>query len=705
MIEKTIPRPVVELPQLNPGIAQWFNNRQKRLSIVKTTTTPRGQTLDWIPIASQVPSGKIATPPPAPKLPAMSDARIGQVAFELNDEQVERGPAGTVPILRKNLSILRDTRGLNDYLSKRGGLFVNKNRPQPPASNPNPTGFFHVTSGQNTTLYGCEAWLDVWDPYVETGTDHSIMQCGLQNYDNPQLQSLEAGWTVDQSVNGDGAPHLFTYYTTNGYTQNGDNQGGYNTDVDGWVQYDANIYPGAGLNGISVLGGAQLGFSLKFQLWQSNWWFAAQGIWIGYYPASLFMGNQSVFSTLGDHAEWIGFWGEVYSARPDPWTSRTQMGSGQRAEAGWTQACFQRNLRIQTDRAGTMADHNGTATADDSTMYDIVSTMQSGTDWGSYFYGGGSPVGWINNDLTSFANGVPARSGSALDGYWMSDDSQHVNFIDSNGHVHELYIHPGAGWVDNDLTNFTNGTPAAPGSDLTGYWGSDNSQHVNFIDANGHVHELYIHPGAGWVDNDLTSFANGTPARAGSALDGYWGSDNSQHVNFIDGNNHVHELYIHPGAGWVDNDLTNFTNGATAAPGSDINGYWGADNSQHVNFFDSLGRVHELYIYPGASWVDNDLTSFSGGALAIPGSAVDGYWGSDNSQHVNFFDANGHVHELYIHPGANWVDNDLTVWGGLPPAAERSDLDGYWGTDSSQHVNFIDANGHVRELYIVPLNN
>ncbi len=26
------------------------------------------------------------------------------------------------------------------------------------------------------------------------------------------------------------------------------------------------------------------------------------------YPASLFMGNQSVFSTLGDHANWIGFW-------------------------------------------------------------------------------------------------------------------------------------------------------------------------------------------------------------------------------------------------------------------------------------------------------------------------------------------------------------------------------------------------------------
>ena len=85
----------------------------------------------------------------------------------------------------------------------------------------------------------------------------------------------------------------------------------------------------------------------------------------------------------------------------------------------------------------------------------------------------------------------------------------------------------------------------------------------------GHVHELYIHPGAaGWVDNDLTAFAKGTPAAVlrsnprgrfhsiatGSALDGYWGSDNSQHVNFVSVDGHVHELYIHPGA--ADGSIT-----------------------------------------------------------------------------------------------------------------------------------------------------
>ena len=49
---------------------------------------------------------------------------------------------------------------------------------------------------------------------------------------------------------------------------------------------------------------------------------------------------------------------------------------------------------------------------------------------------------------------------------------------------------------------------AAADSPLVGYWGSDSSAHVNFIGVDGHLHELYIAPGAdGWVDNDLTSLA------------------------------------------------------------------------------------------------------------------------------------------------------------------------------------------------------
>jgi Neprosin len=70
------------------------------------------------------------------------------------------------------------------------------------------------------------------------------MQFGLENDDLPQLESLEAGWTVDALLNGDTTPHVFTYYTTNEYSQDADNLGGYYRTVTGWVQYDRNVYPG-----------------------------------------------------------------------------------------------------------------------------------------------------------------------------------------------------------------------------------------------------------------------------------------------------------------------------------------------------------------------------------------------------------------------------------------------------------------------------
>ena len=321
---------------------------------------------------------------------------------------------------------------------------------------------------------------------------------------------------------------------------------------------------------------------------------------------------------------------------------------------------------------------------------------------------------WENNDLTKMSgDGVSPKAGSPLDGYWGSDSSQHVNFIGTDGHVHELYIAPGvANWENNDLTKMSgDGVSPKAGSPLDGYWGSDSSQHVNFIGADGHVHELYIAPGvANWENNDLTKMSgDGVSPKAGSPLDGYWGSDSSQHVNFIGADGHVHELYIAPGvANWENNDLTKMSgDGVSPKAGSPLDGYWGSDSSQHVNFIGTDGHVHELYIAPGvANWENNDLTKMSGdGVSPKAGSPLDGYWGSDSSQHVNFIGADGHVHELYIAPGvANWENNDLTKMSGdgVSPKA-GSPLDGYWGSDSSQHVNFIGADEHVHELYIAPL--
>src|SRR5271155_2283221 len=208
-------------------------------------------------------------------------------------------------------------------------------------------------------------------------------------------------------------------------------------------------------------------------------------------------------------------------------------------------------------------------------------------------------------------------------------------------------------------------------SPLDAYWGIDSSQHVNFVGVDNHVHELYIAPNtAGWVDNDLTQLAGAQAPQQffATPLDGYWGSDSSQHVNFIGDDDSVHELYIAPNtAGWVDNDLTKLAGGVGvgAAGRGLLNGYWGSDGSQHINFYGIFGStisVHELYLAPGAAdWVDNDLTTLAGAVfppIGASGIVLDSYWGSDSSQHVFFVGVDLHVHELYIAPDTvGWVDH------------------------------------------------
>jgi hypothetical protein len=148
-------------------------------------------------------------------------------------------------------------------------------------------------------------------------------------------------------------------------------------------------------------------------------------------------------------------------------------------------------------------------------------------------------------------------AGSPIEGYRLSNDSQHVNYIGTDKHVHELYITAGAGWVDNDLTEKAGAVPPTATSALDGYRLSDDSQHVFFIGTDNHVHELFI-DGGSWADNDLTALAGAVPPIPTSALTGYPLGNNSQHVFFIGTDDHVHELFI-DGGSWLDNDLTALT--------------------------------------------------------------------------------------------------------------------------------------------------
>jgi hypothetical protein len=325
---------------------------------------------------------------------------------------------------------------------------------------------------------------------------------------------------------------------------------------------------------------------------------------------------------------------------------------------------------------------------------------------------------WVDNDLTELAIAQSPAVQSGLSGYWQSDDSVHVFYYGAgtDNHVYQLRIFSGGpGWVWEDLTSLADGIVPEVSRALNGYWGTDNSQHVNYIGSGNHVHELYRASGAAatdWSDNDLTELAGGVSPHSNTALVSYWGSDSSQHVFFIGTDDHVHELYIAPGTkGWSDNDLTALT-GAHSTPNVNtaLAGLWNTDSSQNLLYIGTDGDIHELFIVPGpVGWGEHDLTTVGHAIAPNIGGALDMYSGTDGSLHINFFGVDGHVHELYNHPGAagaGWVDNDLTkMANAVDPVVGDRQLHGYWGNDSSQHVNFIGADGDLHELYIAPGTN
>jgi hypothetical protein len=384
-----------EMTQTDVG--RWLEQRQSALHVTTTTITPAGQTLDWVPVESQA-SEPIAEPPPAVTHDVQADQ--ARPTTSVRFDAGEPGPAGHVPVLRPALSRIGNLDQLRRVQSKSGGLRVNVNRANKKITDPNPAGYFHSLSSQSATVYGADAWLNLWDPAVDIpsspGDDHSISQLWLQNYQKPQLQSLEGGLTVDHNLNGDSANHLFTYYTTNGYSQDGNNLGGYNRLESGWIQYDPSIYPGIKINGTSVQGQSpQLEIGIKYQLWQGNWWFGFNNnesgpwIWLGYYPGSLFNGG------IANPVDGVGWGGEVYSALANPCATADQMGSGRHAADGWTYACYQRLMHNQTDLNGSLANFAGVASVDvaasncPANEYTIATFMNSGSSWGSYQYFGG----------------------------------------------------------------------------------------------------------------------------------------------------------------------------------------------------------------------------------------------------------------------------------------------------------------------------
>ena len=369
----------------NEEIRQYLRDRHAKLDIVKTTRTPSGQQLDWVPIESQPGATTLATPPSedVPVHTEEGDRCVDPVRFELQGPGAKIGPEGTVPIVRKPFAEINPNVPLSDWLAK--GTRARRLRPADDPRSDMPTGETHKYSytSQGVVSYGTEGAINVWDPYVEYANEFSAGQLWLSAGEHIGTQTVEVGHQEYRNKYGDWVPHLFVHYTTNHYTDSGDNKGGYNNEVDGWVQYSNEIFPEASYASLSHEGGSQCELQIKVQLWQGNWWVRINGTWIGYYPASLFHSDG-----LGKAATTVAWGGQVIDANQGSIT-RTDMGSGGWPEEGWRHAAFMRNLTYQVTPDGRMERYNPVAWESDPTCYGIDGFFDNTDNWGSYFYYGG----------------------------------------------------------------------------------------------------------------------------------------------------------------------------------------------------------------------------------------------------------------------------------------------------------------------------
>jgi lysophospholipase L1-like esterase len=286
--------------------------------------------------------------------------------------------------------------------------------------------------------------------------------------------------------------------------------------------------------------------------------------------------------------------------------------------------------------------------------------LYRGTDGNIYeLYNKKNTLLWQSNNLTNATKADRAAAGSNPTAYaWDVDKSQHVIYVGIDRHVHELYFTVASGvWRHNDLTKVT-GAALAEFSTPAGYtWSVDSSQHIAYISTDRHIHEMYFTRASGkWRDNDLGSLANdaiGAPAAYTRSV------DDSQHIIYRSAANRICELWLsrrYPT--WHRNDVVST---GTKYASNPVGYTWSVDNSQHIIYRSEDNHIHELWMsLKNPRWHDNDLGSLAADAVGNPAAYT---WNVDNGQHIVYRASNGRIRELWLSKtNPRWHLGDLGMF-------------------------------------------
>jgi len=684
-------------------LTTWLKARQSSLKITKTTISRNGQIIDWVPIESQI-SGSVPAPPPANRPVPEADTLRPTTSVKL--EATEQGPAGHVPILRPDISKFKNLTDFKNILSKKGivrtkaGAVTHSANTKP--NDPNPAGYFHASSAESVTSYGCEAFLNVWDPQIDIpsapGDDHSISQTWLTNNTTANFQTLEAGLTVDKNLNGDLSNHIFTFYTTNDYTEEGDNLGGYNRLQKGWVQYHPTIFPGIRIGNSSTYGEGQVEIGIKFELYQGNWWFGVivEGsvgwTWLGYYPATLYTGG---LRTAGNN---LSFGGEVNSTLANPCSTRDQMGSGFQAVDGWAQAAFQRALRNQNATDGAMANFNGTtetdaaATTCTNNPYTIQAFMNSGSTWGSYqYYGGPSAINYISPLVKSLAASNQFGIGGQTD----------VFSIDKAGAMSVAWVVDAGKWTGSQPIGRAGLFPANAAIATSRQFGINGQTDIFAVSNEGALNVAWVVNAGAWGGPGAIGKAGLFKPGAGVAASNQFGIDNQTDLFAVDLHGTLNVAWVVAAGAWggpgAIGKAGTFPSGALLAACNQA----GIPHQTDVFGVDNNGALNVAWVVGGGAWGGPGAIGPNG--LFPPGAAVAciAQQGVANQTDVFCVDKRGALNVAWVVGAGKWNGPVAITGPGIFPPGAPIAVSPQFGINGQTDVFCVDVRGTLNVLWVV----
>jgi Fungal fucose-specific lectin len=293
------------------------------------------------------------------------------------------------------------------------------------------------------------------------------------------------------------------------------------------------------------------------------------------------------------------------------------------------------------------------------------------------FYNG---TNWSDSDLTTLSKG-PAAFGP-VSGFSVGN-FQYVYYVSNStpSHVHQL-LYNNASWVDSDLTALTGGETSTI-AQLVALTTAP-ALHVYYRDAaSGHIHQLFSNDGSSWQDQDLTSLTGGTLT---TYLSAGINNGNLQYVYFVDGSNHLHQLYYN-NLKWSDTDLTLSTNTPPLETGSvaafaiartkKIRVYLTNANTGHIMQFSSNNS--------GIKWTSVDLTKRTKAPLPDSASALLAFVTTPNNDAHVYYVSGSQVNEIFQPTATTWKNQNLSSSGGGALVDQFSGLAGF----SMQNQQFV----------------